>query len=89
MNSDAFKAGLLVSPGTGSAEVNNILLYRLTSKTMQSIAKSEGKVYLMLTHKCMGVAFQIIAAAKYKVDHHEEGAFSDGVASGLRAQHCV
>ena len=61
------RADLCISPGTGSAEVNNILLYRLSAKTMQSIAKSEGKVYL-IEHRFSDVPGTAIGAVQANLD---------------------
>ena len=43
----------------------------------------------MFAYEHMRIGVQIVAAAEHVIDDHEEGAFPDGVTSGLCSEHCV
>jgi hypothetical protein len=89
MKADALQTSLFFIPGTIFAEINNVLINRLTAKAVERISKTKSEIDFMLTYKNMRIGVQIVAAAEHVVDDHEEGTFPYGIASGLCSEHGV
>ena len=89
MKANALQTRLLFIPGAILTKINDIFVNCLSAEAVKCIPKAESEIDFMFAYEHMRIGVQIVAAAEHVIDDHEEGAFPDGVTSGLCSEHCV